>query len=440
MKSSKPLRRGLLWAVVFVAAISLVAQPTAYAISATALKAVLHNTPAYGDDDQSAGLCSVNSGTSSANLNGRDPIEKGFNFFLDKGLNQVQSAALIGNFRIESGNLNPKADNPGEGSNGHYGIAQWDYATKDKNSLQYHAGRFGNVRKYAESKDSSPDDLATQLEFVWMELNNTSPAGDYSEELTQLKTYTTEAQLDEATQYVQDHYEGAPGQATQERKDAARMTYNDYANPVTAPGDGPTTVPAVSGSNASCASVGSVSCDSPGGTDATSALSPVRQDVVCLAEGELAKWDSKQMKPGGDFKTYTQGRDEEWCADFASWIYNQAGYPINPGAKEGNVPAKDGIKSIGEAGERFEFHAVGSYTPSPGDMVLYDHDSSPTVSHVNIVVSVNTNKNSMEVIGGNQGSISVNSQSLVSKYSLAIDGDSGDYVIGYVSPIDGVKE
>ena len=86
----------------------------------------------------------------------------------------------------------------------------------------------------------------------------------------------------------------------------------------------------VSSADAACDSVGAIDCTSTTEVDQTTqAISQVRKNVVCVALAELAKWESGKMKPGGDFKTYSQGRDEEWCADFASYVYNKAGYPIN---------------------------------------------------------------------------------------------------------------
>lgn len=168
----------------------------------------------------------------------------------------------------------------------------------------------------------------------------------------------------------------------------------------------------------------------PGGTctsgvdDRNSAISgPVAQKVVALAEQELRLWNSGRMKPGTDFHKYSQGRTESWCADFVSWIYNKAGYPLDstPG---GNVPSVDGVRAIGEKGKKFIWHDANGYTPKPGDIHVQKRGSS--ISHVSIVVSVNGND--IKKIGGNQSGSSGVTTSKVTKDNWM------PATVGYVSP------
>ncbi|HEY0965059.1 MAG TPA: endonuclease/exonuclease/phosphatase family protein [Candidatus Saccharimonadales bacterium] len=130
----------------------------------------------------------------------------------------------------------------------------------------------------------------------------------------------------------------------------------------------------------------------------TSSSAPVASQVVALAEQELKLWESGQLKPGSGYHKYSQGRDENWCADFVSWLYNQAGYPLRDG-NEGNVAAVDDVRKIGEAGGKFEWHSADSgYVPRPGDMHI---QKGSGVSHVSLVVAVDGGK--VTKIGGNQG-------------------------------------
>lgn len=163
-----------------------------------------------------------------------------------------------------------------------------------------------------------------------------------------------------------------------------------------------------------------------GGSCDSSLSGPVRQKVVTLTQKELGLWESGELSPGDGYHKYSQGRNENWCADFVSWIYDQAGYPLKEG-NEGNVPAVDSVKAIGEEGGKFSYHDSSNYTPKPGDMVI---QKGSDISHVMLVASVDGNK--MTVIGGNQGGSSGFTTSKVTQYTIT--GFNVDSIIGYVSP------
>ena len=161
----------------------------------------------------------------------------------------------------------------------------------------------------------------------------------------------------------------------------------------------------------------------PGATTTTS-ISPVRQSIVCVAQAELKKWTSHQLKPIDGYLAYSQNRVEEWCADFASWVYNQAKDPLQ--SPNWNIPAVVNIQAVGQAGGKFTWHPVGGYTPQPGDLAIHGGQ------HVNIVVAV-SGKN-MTLIGGDQGPGPYPGGSYVSQYSEPISAGPGDGITGYVSP------
>jgi hypothetical protein len=155
---------------------------------------------------------------------------------------------------------------------------------------------------------------------------------------------------------------------------------------------------------------------------------PVRQKVVQLLQQELDLWKSGQLKDGvdsqkGDYFKYSQNQVEAWCADFASWIYNQAGYPLIDG-NEGRVSYTGTVWDIGQKNEKFHSHLNdGSYTPKPGDLVIYSSNS-----HVEIVVAYDNG--TVTTIAGNWGNT-------VAQHSFNISDNSifsGNSVYGFVSP------
>lgn len=177
-------------------------------------------------------------------------------------------------------------------------------------------------------------------------------------------------------------------------------------------------------SSSSCS--GNINCAVS--ANATQGLSQVRQNVVCLAEQEYQLWHSGQLTPATGFLKYTQQNYEEWCADFVSWIYDQAHYPLQPDPNW-RVPAVSSIVAIGQTNLNFHWHLAGSYTPRLGDLAIHgDH------THVNIVVGVSGT--TITLIGGDEGNVTnygtqhPASQSFVSEDTLVGGGD----ITSYVSP------
>ncbi len=174
----------------------------------------------------------------------------------------------------------------------------------------------------------------------------------------------------------------------------------------------------------------SINCTPPEGVpdNADKTGGQIRSNIVCLAQSEYALWQEGKLRPGTDFHKYSQGRGEEWCADFASWIYNQAGIPLKP-TNEGNVPAVRTVYEIGNNDSRFEYHPSNSgYTPRPGDLAIHS-SAGNAFYHVNMVTAVAGGK--VTIIGGNQSGTAF-SNSKVSSYDMA--NFTAEDTIGYVGP------
>ncbi len=212
--------------------------------------------------------------------------------------------------------------------------------------------------------------------------------------------------------------------------DAVMMYYNFYNSGGTSGGGAAPSsdAPATAGASQTGCAGAAVNCNS---SDGQSVGSGLRSKVVCLAQAELATWKAGPPNGPAEYcKKYIDGLDqknwcEEWCADFVSWVFNQAGYPL----KQPNwrVPSVDGIRQIGSGGGKFALKNNG-YTPQPGDIALHQNGSS----HVNIVVAVNGT--TVTMIGGDQGQGPYggpNSKSIVSQYDNKgfIAGPLSGYVV-----------
>lgn len=187
------------------------------------------------------GSCGI-AGEEGVTLEGKDNIQKAFNYFIAKGLTPVQSAGIVGNLRQESGAniMNPAARNtaaqpssvkpssiiPGETWFGG-GIAQWeDYRgtptrwTGDHGLLKYVAGKGPNFAGKPQGDGTNWKVLAYQLDFIWWEFTHTHKGA-----LDDLKKQTTIAG---ATESFLSEFEKAGDPRLAKRIEYAQQTLDAF--------------------------------------------------------------------------------------------------------------------------------------------------------------------------------------------------------------------
>jgi hypothetical protein len=104
-----------------------------------------------GSGSGSGGSGGTGSG-SPTKLNGSGNVAQAYNFFLGKGLKDFQSAGIVGNLAQESG-VSATSKSPGA-----FGVAQWTPPDA--------------LYAWAKSQNRDPSSLATQLDFLWYQLNS----------------------------------------------------------------------------------------------------------------------------------------------------------------------------------------------------------------------------------------------------------------------------
>ena len=113
----------------------------------------------FGPQASAPPIFAASQGTPSGpNANAQTAVS----FYQSKGLSPIAAAALVGGFQNESGHgLNTSALNPGDGSDGSnsVGIAQWNGA------------RAQGLQQFAAANRLDPNDINTQLQYSWAELN-----------------------------------------------------------------------------------------------------------------------------------------------------------------------------------------------------------------------------------------------------------------------------
>jgi len=80
--------------------------------------------------------------------------------------------------------------------------------------------------------------------------------------------------------------------------------------------------------------------------------------------------------------------DEEWCADFAAWVWKQAGAEVTYALAPGELNSRSASFYVWGV-DHHTWHALGShYSPQPGDVAVYGLDAAAvTADHVAIVVA-----------------------------------------------------
>ena len=122
---------------------------------------------------------------------------------------------------------------------------------------------------------------------------------------------------------------------------------------------------------------------------------------------------------------YTDGAPyEEWCADFVSYIYKEAGYPFTGGETNGwDENNANKIQFMG-----FVKHDPANYTPKPGDVGYFNYNGG----HVEIVISGGAHPT---FIYGNSATIDpTTGNGQMESNTIVQDGSLG-HLVYYLSPI-----
>jgi len=393
---------------------------TSYAIDQNDINSIIDNAPFY--DPLDTGACGA---STDANLTGSNNIQKAYNFFISQGLNAIQASAVVGNLADES-SLDPtimqiggNSDNPNDAGSEGWGIAQWTPGGKVI-GIQQQLNVSGEIY-----------DLATQLEIVLKEMQGTSPTG-YSNLMNALKQIND---LTTAVSFFQVNFEGG---VAGDRQQDAQQIYQQYG------GGPPSSDTGTSSSTSGCET--SVSCNNAASTldgvaVSTAGLDQTRQNVVENALCQLATWEQQPGYPWpcpsgvGEcsnsysetgYLKYSDNMQEEWCADFVSWILKQSGQPFTGGDDGGwLIPLVSNIQALGEQkGSGFTWHSASSgYKPQPGDIAIHGPN------HTNIFIA--SSGGTVIYIGGDQGHGPYPGGSIV---SIEVSDTYWGDVTGYVSP------
>ena len=173
-------------------------------------------------------------------------------------------------------------------------------------------------------------------------------------------------------------------------------------------------------------------------------LSPLRARIVAVAQGQVGYRTDPSDTYCNKFSAYwyagtddcgNDNLDEEWCADFAAWVWQQAGadvqYKLEPGYLNSNS-ASFYVWGI----DHGTWHPVGSvYNPQPGDVAVYGLDTSAVSAvHVAIVSASTGNDAAPDVINGDGDRTGYSVVEVGDHQAFADAKQKGAPLSGYVSP------
>jgi hypothetical protein len=143
-----------------------------------------------------------------------------FNYFVGKGLTEIQAAGIVGNLMQESSIIPTMVEyNGGAGR----GIAQWSVGGR------FNTGR-NSLTSFAAARGASKWALTTQLDFIWYELATVGGFG-----LTELRAATT---IGAAVTAFQNKYEICGACSQTKRLQYANQALADYGGATTGGGSG----------------------------------------------------------------------------------------------------------------------------------------------------------------------------------------------------------
>jgi CHAP domain len=173
-------------------------------------------------------------------------------------------------------------------------------------------------------------------------------------------------------------------------------------------------------------------------------LSPLRARIVSIAKSQVGYVTDPSDTYCNRYSAYWQAGnddcgndnlDEEWCADFAAWVWKQAGAEVTYELTPGDLNS-DSASFYVWGVDHGTWHPVGShYRPQPGDVAVYGlDDADVTADHVAVVIAATKNNAAPDVVNGDGDRTAFSIVEVGMRQAYADVKGKGGRLSGYVSP------
>ena len=174
------------------------------------------------------------------------------------------------------------------------------------------------------------------------------------------------------------------------------------------------------------------------------AISPLRGRIVAIAESQVGYQTSPVNTYCNKYSAYwvsgssncaNANRREQWCADFAAWVWKMAGASVTYQYINGDLNSSSAsFYEWGVANGTWHSARAG-YVPLPGDVAVYGLKASQFVAqHVAIVVSDSSANRGPDAINGDGNRTGFSFVELASDEYQADAAGASALLSGYVSP------
>jgi hypothetical protein len=184
----------------------------------------------------------------------------------------------------------------------------------------------------------------------------------------------------------------------------------------------------------------------PGPSASATPMTPLQARIVSIARGQVGYGTNPPDTFCNKYSAYwasgtddcaNQNLDEQWCADFAAWVWKTAGASVDYQYINGDLNSS--AASFYEWGMAHgTWHPLGTkYTPQPGDVAVYGLDVPELVAqHVAVVTGMSAGNRGPDVVNGDGDRTGF---SVVETGSDEVVADIADKssarLSGYVSPL-----
>lgn len=173
-------------------------------------------------------------------------------------------------------------------------------------------------------------------------------------------------------------------------------------------------------------------------------MTPLQSRIVSVAKSEASYQTMPRNSYCNRFSAYWHSgstacpageRGEEWCADFAAWVWRRAGVRFTYGYGPTDINASAiSIYKWGLA--QHTWHPAKGYSAAPGDIAVYGLvlGANPSAAHVAIVTDDTAGSAGPDVVDGDGDRTGFSEVDVVADQLRAVANEEATTISGYVAP------